>query len=196
MPRVKQVRAAKDYPRHGIKKGDLHYHWKIKQQRGGIEFRSLTPPKRSQLTTSAFLGPLYDIQDSIDAITHDASAVDALRSIAEEVTTLGEEQREKYENLGENFQQGSTGELLDERANGCDDWVSEIERAADDLEQKIEEINAMEPHELDNLEAPDPEDEDDDTPMPTEEEITEAREAMITEAAGDAIDNAGSACPF
>jgi hypothetical protein len=37
MPKVTKIKkAGKDYPQFGIKKGDAHFVWAIKMQRGGI----------------------------------------------------------------------------------------------------------------------------------------------------------------
>ena len=63
MPRVHTVNAArKDYPDDGISKGDKYYHWKFPY---GSKIRSLTYPKRSQLTKSPYKSQGYDIEDSI-----------------------------------------------------------------------------------------------------------------------------------
>lgn len=156
MPRVHHRKAAKDYPKFGIAKGEMHYQWKIKLQRGGIEYRQKTPPKRSQLTASEFLGQAYDLDDSIA----EATDFDGLRVVAEEVRALGEEQQEKLDNMPEGFQQGSTGELIQERIDGCKEWASEIESAADELEQALTEIDEAEAGADDDEDAGEDEDRD------------------------------------
>ena len=56
MARVHHRKAAKDYPDHGIAKGDLYYYTKIKTgPRSSRVLRSKEPFKRSQLTSSEFL---------------------------------------------------------------------------------------------------------------------------------------------
>jgi hypothetical protein len=137
MPKVLTKKAAKDYPDAGIKKGESYYSWSMKVPSGGgwysAKRRSKTYPSRSQLTTSAFLGAVYAAQDSIDA----ADDPDVLRAVAEEIRDLGTEQEEKFENMPEGLQQGSTGQLLEERRDGCESWADEIEQAADDWEHAI-----------------------------------------------------------
>lgn len=136
MPRVTKRKARKDYPREGIKKGDEYYHWKRKTgPASGVTCRSLTPPSPSQLNTG-FAGEVGELEASLDA----AEDVDGVRSVAEEIRTLGEEQREKFDNMPEGLQQGETGQLLEERADQCEQWASDIESACDEYDSKIEEI--------------------------------------------------------
>ena len=64
MPRVHTQKARKDYPKEGIKKGDMYYKWSIKTgPASGINYRSLTLPKPSQLTGSSFMQEYYSIQE-------------------------------------------------------------------------------------------------------------------------------------
>lgn len=132
MPRVHKRVAAKDYPQSGIKKGDTYYYTKIKQQRGGIVKRSLTPFKRSELTTSDFLSQVYDIEDSLAACT----APDEFGEIAEQLRALGQEQRDKFDNMPEGLQYGDTGQMLEQRADGCEAAADEIETAQSEFESE------------------------------------------------------------
>lgn len=194
MPRVHQRVARKDYPKYGIEKGQKHYHWVLKTgPRSSREFRQIAPPKQSQLTTSEYLGTLYDIQDSIGAATDG----DGIRVCADELETLASETREKYENMPEGLQQGDTGQLLEERADNCDAAATAITEACDEYDSAIEEIDKRlevwnayrEAHSEDEDEG-DP----DNAEEPAEEEITEeeAEEARteafatLQEAANDA----------
>lgn len=140
MPKVTKRVAAKDYPHNGISKGDEYYYWAIKLQRGGLVRRSKTYPKRSQLTMSDFLGPAYDLDDAIA----DCTSPDDLRALADDVRTLGGEQQDKLDNMPEGLQQGSTGEMIQERVDNCESWADEIEAASDALENAISEIDDAE----------------------------------------------------
>lgn len=194
MPRVKQVTAAKDYPQHGIKKGDKHYTWSLKTgPYSSRTYRQIEPPRPSQLTTSEFLGTIGDISLEFDNLTRDDGLPDALKEIAERIRTLGEEQQDKYDNLPEGFQQGSTGELLEERASNCDSWADDIESAADELAEKLEEIDGKEPHELEEFQDLDPEDEDYEAP--SDDEIEAAKNGEKKTAYDEAI-SAASSSPF
>lgn len=140
MPRVTKRKARKDYPNAGIKKGDEYYYWKRKTgPASGVTCRSLTPPTPSQLN-SGFAGEVGEIEASLDA----AEDVEAVRSVAEEIRTLGEEQQGKFDNMPEGLQQGDTGQMLEERANQCEEWANGIEQACDEYDEKIGEINSAE----------------------------------------------------
>jgi len=142
MPKVTQPVARKDYPEFGIVKGQKHYQWVLKTgPRSSREYRQAMPPKRSQLTSSDFLQQLYTIFDEQVAM---AETPDDLRQAASELENLGSEQREKYDNMPEGLQQGPTGQMLEERADGCESAASTIESAADDLESALEEIDSEE----------------------------------------------------
>jgi hypothetical protein len=132
MARATFVKAArKDYPEHGIKKGESYYWWAFMVGgRGGKKRYSKTKPTRSQLTQSEFYGRLYDIEDSVQAL--EASDADTLKSecdsIAEQLRELGQEQQDKFDNLPENFQNGESGERLTERAEWCESQADEFEQ--------------------------------------------------------------------
>lgn len=144
MARAKQVKAAKDYPQFGIVKGQLHYYWKAKTgPYTSREYRQVKPPTRSQLTQSAFFQVLYDIQDSLNE--ENVTDAGGLRSFAERVEELRDETQEKLDNMPDGLQQGSTGELLQERIDGCESWAEAINEAADELESKLEELDNEEP---------------------------------------------------
>ena len=84
MPRVHHVKAAKDYPDHGIKKGEMYFHWKF---RYGGKHRSKVRPRSSQLTQSDFLSQMYGIQEEIeDAIV---ALLSADQVVAEAAGALG-----------------------------------------------------------------------------------------------------------
>lgn len=123
----------------GIKKGDSYYWWKF---RYGDKQVSKTPPRRSQLTQSDFLGQLYDLEDQLadlvaDNYLDDPSALkDDIQQIADDVRALGGEQADKLSNMPDSLQQGPTGEMLQSRADGCDAWADELE--AVDVEEADE----------------------------------------------------------
>lgn len=149
MAHQKLRKAAKDYPDHGIAKGDQYYFAQIKTgPRSSRTIRSKSPIPRSQLTTSEFLSTLYGIED-VDIPSCSCPA--DIESVIDSLRELGEEQREKYDNMPEGLQQGDTGQLLEQRADGCEAacgelediqtrWESELESAGDD-EVEIERIN-------------------------------------------------------
>lgn len=141
MARVEHRKARKAYPQQGIEAGDMYYFAQIKTgPRSSRTIRSKNPIPRSQLTTSSFKSQLYDIEDnSFDGI----ETADELRDVAEQVRALGEEAQESFDNMPEGLQQGDTGQLLEERVNGCDSWASDIESAADELESELADFDRM-----------------------------------------------------
>jgi len=64
MPRVQRVKARKDYPNDGIKKGDTYFKWSIRTGRRGITYRNLKRPRASQLTGSDKKSRLYSAAEA------------------------------------------------------------------------------------------------------------------------------------
>lgn len=182
MARLHYRKARKDYPANGIKRGDMYYFAQIKTgPRSSRTIRSLTKPRPSELTVSEFNGWLGDLQEIELPAVED---IEALRQIAENIREFGQEQQEKFDNMPEGLQQGDTGQLLEERATGCDGWADEIEQAADEYDSAITEIEDMDADDLDL---------DEDA---TEDEIEAARQEKRDEAFEEAKSAAESACPF
>lgn len=138
MANVQFVKAArKDYPEQGIKKGEPYYWWKFAY---GPKCYSKTPPRGSQLTQSEFmqtmLGHEETVSDLLDAFDADTLA-DDIRAIADEIESFGDEQTDKFDNMPESLQSGSTGELLTERADACSTIADELRTFADEIETAI-----------------------------------------------------------
>jgi hypothetical protein len=154
----------------GIKKGQSYYWWKFK--RGGKRF-SLTPPRASQLTQSAFYGTLADLQDRINALEPNESLVDEVPSLSEALQELGEECQSSLDNMPEGLQQGPTGELLQERIDAC-------QGAADELDGI--DLEAPEPEEFETPEREDSEsDEEFDLRVADERKDHEEDQARVIE---------------
>jgi hypothetical protein len=134
MTRVHKVeKARRDYPDHGIKKGEPYYWWAF---RFGGKHMSKEPPRRSQTTQSAFYGTLWDIEDDLSALPADDGLKDALDDIASRLRELGEECQSSLDNMPEGLQQGDTGQLLQERIDGCESAADELENIDCDVESK------------------------------------------------------------
>ena len=156
MPRVHTLKARKNYPDIGVKKGETYYKWSTritigKSYRSQIH-RSKTMPTRSQLTNSEFYGAVYAAFDNPDGF----NSPDDIRSLAEEVRNIGEEQQGKLDNMPEGLQQGATGEMIQERIDACDSSADELESLADEWEQAEEEHANEEPEEGEEKEEFDP----------------------------------------
>jgi len=136
MAKVQHRKAAKDYPDHDIKKGEMYYYVKIKTgPYSSREMRQKKPFKPSQLTSSEYLGALYSWQESLDALT----CMDDAQMMADEIRELGEQQQEKLDNMPEGLQQGDTGQMIQERIDACEQAASEIEEIISNWESARDE---------------------------------------------------------
>jgi hypothetical protein len=125
MPRVTFVKAArKDNP--VAKKGESYYWWKFRY--GGKRF-SLTRPRQSQLTRSAYFGTVYGMQEGIEDCAVDN--VDDFESLKDDITSqvddLRDETQGSLDNMPDSLQYSPTGELLQERIDALEGIESEID---------------------------------------------------------------------
>lgn len=131
MPRIHTVTARKDYPAEGIEKGDTYFKWSTRVTVGKSYIkrthRSKVRPRPSQLTGSEFLSQAYQLSERIedyDGSEDPQSFVDDLKSDAE---TLRDETQEKLDAMPETLQGSPSGELLSERIEALDSFISELE---------------------------------------------------------------------
>jgi hypothetical protein len=108
----------------------------------GIQRKSKTPPTRSQLTNSEFLAAIYDLEDGCD--WSNAECPEDLQSkrdeLVSELQSLGQEQSDKFDNMPDGLQQGPTGELLEQRAEACENIANEFEGVElDDFDEDLED---------------------------------------------------------
>lgn len=154
MARARQVKARKDYPQFGIKKGDVHWTWDLMLgPRSSKTFRQLEKPRRSQLTASEYLSTLYDIED--DLLEFDGSS-DDVGELITRLEELRDETQDKFDNMPEGLQQGDTGQLLEERVNALDSAIQELEDAKSTLEEAESTLDDL--TEVDAPEEPNGED--------------------------------------
>ena len=126
-----------------IKTGDEYRWWQFRF--GPRNVRCMKPecaPRGSDLTQSEFLSQLSNIEDSVSEALSDfnngsqpGDLASALSTAADELRTLGEECQEKKDNMPEGLQEGDVGQLLEERASGCEEKADELESAASEIEQ-------------------------------------------------------------
>lgn len=126
-------KARKPYKNEGIKKGDSYYWWKFPY---GSKQRQKTAPRQSQLTQSEFLGTIYDIDDRLSNISDLDDAQSERESIVSELQDLSSEQEDRKSNMPDSLQESPTGELLEERANQCNEFADELESVDLDLEKE------------------------------------------------------------
>ena len=144
MPKVNHVKSArKDNP--VAKKGEPYYWWAFRFS--GKRY-SKTYPKRSQLTQSAFLQTLYDLEDSISDRFANLTTMDeveeAKSSLSEEIEDLMNETQDSLDAMPDHLQESSTsGELLQERIDALESWISDL----DSVDLELDERSDMAPEE-------------------------------------------------
>lgn len=134
MPRVHTQKAAKDYPEHGIKKGDTYYKWSF---RYGGTYMSKEYPKPSQLTQSKLSGA-YAASEALDAGLSEASCPEDIVSLIEDaisdIQSVADEYREAKENMPENLQDSPTAQDCEEKADNLEAWIEDLESVKSEIE--------------------------------------------------------------
>lgn len=142
MPRVTHVkRARKDNP--VCKKGESYYWWKFRY--GGKRY-SLTRPRASQLTQSAYFGTIYGMQEGIEDYAVDSA--DDFETLKDDITgqvdDLRDETQGSLDNMPESLTYSPTGELLQERIDALEGIESEID-CIEEFEFDEDEFDEDEP---------------------------------------------------
>lgn len=151
MPRVHHVKANKNYPEAGIKKGEKYYWWKF---RFGGKRMSKKPPKASQLTQSEFLQNMYSAQEDVEAAVKEFreavennrdkaldnkeardALVTALQDAQGNVEEWGQECEDKRSNMPDSLQDAPSGELLQTRYEQCQQIAQELDDAASEIDE-------------------------------------------------------------
>lgn len=140
MPRVHRVeKARKPQPEHGIAKGDTYYWWKFR--RGGKRV-SKSPPRPSQLTQSEFMSTFLSLEEGLPTELQIGSNEDDVRSlagtledIANELESLASEQEDKKQNMPDALQESDTGQLLEQRAERCNEIAQDLQGKAGEIEE-------------------------------------------------------------
>jgi predicted ribosome quality control (RQC) complex YloA/Tae2 family protein len=128
MPRVHHVKKArKDNP--AVKAGESYYWWKFRF--GGKRY-SKTRPRRSQLTGSAFLSELWEIEDTLDDVFKDLVSQEEIEEARDEIVSqlenMLEECQSSLDNMPYELQDTSdSGMLLQERIDGLEGWIGDIQ---------------------------------------------------------------------
>lgn len=143
-------KARKDYPDHDIKKGDSYYWWQFMR---GPKMFSKTRPRPSQLTRSEFTSELLSIQEEIEDFKLEDGKASDIESFIQDVCSRIEELKsnteDKLSNMPQQLQDADTGQLLQERIDALDSWISELESidcsfeddlSPDSKKERIEEI--------------------------------------------------------
>lgn len=150
MPRVTFVKSArKDNP--VCKKGESYYWWKFRY--GGKRF-SLTRPRQSQLTQSAYYGTLYSMQEGIE--DYELDSYDDFETLKDDISgqiqDLSSETQDSLDNMPDQLQYSPTGELLQERIDALDGAESELDYIDEFEFDRVDFEDAFEPSDFEDEE--------------------------------------------
>lgn len=139
MPRVYFIKKArKDNP--AVKAGESYYYWEF---RYGPKCYSKTYPKPSQLTQSEFLSEYLsigeDLETAIGAAFTPEDIGTAIEGAVDRIEALQDETQDKLDNMPEGFQQGPTGELLQERIDGLDEWTNNLQSVDLEMDEELDD---------------------------------------------------------
>lgn len=159
-----------------IAKGESYYWWQFQYR---PKQYSKEQPRRSQLTQSDFLGQLYDLEERLEECS--VTTKDDFDSFKEElmndIETLKDECQEKLDNMPDQLQSAPTGEMLQERIDGLENWHSELDGIECDVDE--EEVK-------DEVEGENEQGEDEDEKM-DEEEVQEEIQRRVAENVEEAV---------
>lgn len=116
--------AAKDYPEKGIKKGDSYYWWQHYRQPRQM---SKQAPNPSQYASSEYERTLLSLVEQLEQEDETTWGEDDRDSVVLELEQLRDSEQEKFDNMPEGFQQGDTGQQIEERITVLDDWIGELQ---------------------------------------------------------------------
>jgi hypothetical protein len=124
-----------------INKGEKYFMWGLKSGRGGIVYRqheSCGRPRASQLTLGRLAGVYAAVETAEDAVKAAGDCSDVKQALDEchgEIDSLKDEFQDSFDNMPEGLQQGDTGQLLERRIEQLDEFLTELENAANDIEE-------------------------------------------------------------
>lgn len=124
MARVHTAKAAKDYPAHGIAKGDTYYWWQLYKQPKQM---SKTRPRQSQLTGSDKMSRLYAAQEALDDGLPNSVSPEDVIALIDETISEAEDVAEEYRDVGNAEPRPPSADECEEKADEIDNWVSALE---------------------------------------------------------------------
>ncbi len=133
------AKARKDNP--VVKAGESYWWWKFRY--GGKRY-SKTRPQRHELTQSAFYSSLWQVEEAFESSINKSQTAEELQaeaeSMADELEMILGECQESLDNMPESLQESSaSGELLTERIEGLEGWISELQGIDFEPEEGLDE---------------------------------------------------------
>lgn len=172
--------------------GDTYFYFSV-GFRGAKSIRCKNHrPKQSELCGSKLSGAyaaIEGVEEALSQATCPNDIAEALESAASEVESVRDEYQDSYDNLGDNFQNGQPGELIQEKIDGLEEFAQTLNDAADEV-RDIEFPEAAEqvatPAEPAKTEGAEESEEDDDAEA--EESVEDKQEEAMQEAREKAED--------
>ena len=129
MAKLSHQKARKEYVcekcKKEINKGENYY--KILEQFRPVRIRCANcRPERSELTNSEYYSWLYDLQDHLEE-RYDLRTEEGKNDLYTELEQQRDVLQEKLDNIPEQLQYASAGETLQERIDGIDSAMSEMD---------------------------------------------------------------------
>lgn len=120
-----------------IPKGTSYWWWAFKN---GPVLYSIEKPKRSQLTMSSFLSQFYELEDSLQLFSSDSiEDVESFKdNLISDIESLKEETESSLDNMPEQLRESQSGQTLQERIDGLESWISELESIDFDFDRDAE----------------------------------------------------------
>lgn len=141
MPRVNRVKKCRKAQGEcgacgrKIEVGDGYLFWEFRY--GGKRVRCLDcPPRRQDLTQSAFWATVYDIEDQLGDLSDDPNDLDDIVCAIQE---LSSECQDALDAVPEQLQESH---LLQERIDETDAWMNEVEAVDQENTNWLEEAQA------------------------------------------------------
>jgi flavin-binding protein dodecin len=136
MPKVFTAKAAKDYPDHGIVKGQTYFYWSNFR---GPKQMSATRPRRSQITGSSKLAAVYAVEEALEDAVNEATTPEELVAALDDAISGAEDCVSEYEesisNLEEGFPNGCPAlDETNEAKDSIEAWKDALESAKDAIE--------------------------------------------------------------
>lgn len=118
-------KARKDYPEHGIKRGDSYWWWQFRFSKH--VYKSLKQPRKSQLTQSEHLSAIYEIEERIEDMQPVDIDTGCIDEIIGDIETVRDTCQERLDNMPEQLQDSNSGSILQEYIEALENWQQELE---------------------------------------------------------------------
>lgn len=129
--KVYTKKAAKDYPEHGIKRGDVYYEWCFYRQKPN---KSKTYPRESELVSDEDFASALAVFEQFDPNAE--VTYDNLQEMISTLTEARDNMESRYDDLNDGLRAGSVGTTLEERKDQISSTIDTLENIISDLDDE------------------------------------------------------------